>query len=225
MARIQLFDTPHKALRLAFSDLLTLAGTTDFSHLKEVAALKEKMAAVFSLVYSHSHHEDDICFTELDQMAPNATRHDRQEHIRLHERLDTLLLVVSNLLDAIKSGKNAAEAGRDLYTELCTLHAEMLVHMMEEERDTQPIFWAHMTDEQIAGFEPRILGSMTPEMSALWMRYIIPSQPHAMRVDMFKGMQAHAPAFVFEANMRLAEEVLPTTEFENLESAFQPAMA
>ena len=39
MKRYQLFDTPHKALRLAFSQLLTLAGKTDFSQSQEVMAL------------------------------------------------------------------------------------------------------------------------------------------------------------------------------------------
>ena len=225
MERIQMFDTPHKALRLAFSELLTLAGKTDFAQTIEIRTLKEKMRDVFSMVKSHSHHEDDVCFADLDQLVPNATQHDRTEHIRLHHVLDTLIIKINTINEGVQMGLNESVAGRTLYTELCNLHAEILIHMMEEERDTQPVFWKYMTDEQIAGFEPRILASMTPEMSALWMRYIIPTQPHEMLLGMFRGMKANAPFFVFEANMNLAKEVLPANAFEKLQDIFEPAFA
>jgi hypothetical protein len=225
MKRPQLFDTPHKALRLAFSQLLTQAGKTDFAQLRDAVALKNKMVEVFSLVKSHSHHEDDICFAELDKLAPHATDHDREEHIRLHHRLDDLTNIIKTISDCIKMGQDERTAGRTLYTELCNLHAEMLIHMMEEERDTQPIFWKFMPDEALGAFEAQIMASMTPEMSALWLRYIIPSLPYADLVGMFTGMRAAAPPFVFEGNMRLAQEVLTAAEYEILEEAFETVLA
>ncbi len=136
-----MFDTPHKALRFAFSEMLTQAGKTDFKQIKEVRALKDKMQQVFSLVKSHSHHEDDICFADLDKIAPNATQHDRLEHIRLHRKLDDLMVMAIIIIDGIKAERPGHITGRALYTDLCQLHAEMLTHMMEEERDTQPVFW------------------------------------------------------------------------------------
>jgi iron-sulfur cluster repair protein YtfE (RIC family) len=216
MPRLQLFDTPHKALRLAFSDLLTLAGKTDFTLVDDINVLRKEMENTFSMVKSHSHHEDDICFSDLDQIVPHATRHDRSEHIRLHHALDALMEKITILLNGVAIGQNKAEAGRSMYTDLCNLHAEMLVHMMEEERDTQPIFWQNMTDEQLASFEPRIMAAMTPEISDLWLRFIIPTQPHAELVGMFRGMKAAAPPFVFEANMQMAQAVMTTAEFEKL---------
>ena len=48
------------------------------------------------------------------------------------------------------------------------------------------------------------------------LRYIIPAQPHAELTGMFRGMKAAAPPFVFEANMQLAQTVLPAAEFEKL---------
>jgi hypothetical protein len=225
MNRPQLFDTPHKALRLAFSQLLTQAGKTDFTQLNDAVALQREMKIVFTLVKSHSHHEDDICFADLDRIAPNATQHDRLEHIRLHETLNSLLSDIETIIGWIKMGQNESVAGRKLYTDLCNLHADMLVHMMEEERDTQPIFWQHMTNEQLQAFEHQIMASMTPELSALWLRYIIPSLPYADLVGMFSGMRASAAPFVFEANMRLAQEVLTASEYEKLEDAFEPVLA
>ncbi len=215
MSRMQLFDTPHKALRLAFSELLTLAGKTDFNQTDDISTLRNAMENTFSLVKSHSHHEDDICFFDLDQIAPHATQHDRAEHIRLHHQIDALMEKITTLL----TGQDKVEAGRSLYTDLCHFHAEMLVHMMEEERDTQPIFWNHMTDEQLGTFEPRIMAAMTPEMSALWLRYIIPTQTPAELVGMFRGMKAAAPPFAFDANMQLAQAVLTIAEFEKLAAA------
>jgi hypothetical protein len=225
MTRYQMFDTPHKALRLTFSNLLTQAGKADFTQLNDAFALQCEMKTVFTLVKSHSHHEDDICFADLDCIAPNATKHDRLEHIRLHETLDSLLIDIETIVGWIQMGQSESVAGRKLYTDLCNLHADMLVHMMEEERDTQPIFWKYMTDEQLGAFEPRIMAAMTPEVSTMWLRYILPSQPHQARVGMLMGMRATAPPFVFEGTMKLAQEVLTSKEFEQLEGAFEPVLA
>jgi hypothetical protein len=225
MTRYQMFDTPHKALRLAFSNLLTQAGKADFTQLNDAVALQNDMKTVFTLVKSHSHHEDDICFADLDRIAPNATQHDRLEHIRLHITLDSLIIDIETIVGWIKMGQSESVAGRKLYTDLCNLHADMLIHMMEEERDTQPIFWKYMTDEQLGAFEPRIMAAMTPEVSTMWLRYILPSQPHEARVGMLMGMRATAPSFVFEGTLKLAQEVLTSKEFEQLEETFEPVLA
>lgn len=224
MARIQMLDTPHKALRFAFGKLLTQAGKTDFSQLEEVVALQSLQSDVFNMVRSHSHHEDDICFAALDKIVPNATQHDRSEHERLHLILDALEMNLEAIADSVRSGKDEAITGFALYTHLCVLHAEMLNHMMEEERDTQPIFWEHMTDAQLAAFEPKILASMTPEMSALWMQYIIPSQPMPKVIGMFKGMAATAPPAVVAGNLRLAKSVLSEVEYARLNDALDTVL-
>lgn len=225
MNRVQMFDTPHKALRLAFGQLLNQAGKTDFSTLKAVQQLKNLMADVFALVHSHSHSEDEICFPELDKIAPEATRHDRAEHIRLHQKLDDLTTMMNSIFTAVKMGQDEQVAGRALYTELCQLHAEMLIHMMEEERDTQPVFWQYMTDAELKAFEPRILGSMSPEISQLWLRYILPSAPHNDRVALLGGIRANAPAPVFEQVMGLAQQVLSEEEWLALGRVFEMEFA
>jgi hypothetical protein len=221
MNRYQIFDVPHKALRLAFSNLLTLAGKTDFSITQDIALLKQLMAEVFSLVKSHSHHEDDICFPDLDQLLPEATKHDREEHIKLHARLDGLMMEI----DGISQTAEAVVAGRGLYTKLCVLHADMLNHMMEEERDTQPLYWQYMTDEELMGMEPRIMAAMTPDMSMLWLKYILPTKTETELVEMLGGMQQFAPPPVFEATMNLAETLLPPAEWSSFQQRFGQAIA
>lgn len=223
MIRYQVFDVPHKALRLALSNLLNLAAKTDFAVLQDISALKNLMAEVFSLIKSHSHHEDDIAFPELDKLLPNATQHDREEHIKLHARLDVLLVEIDTIIQAVRNGKDAAGIGRELYTNLCVLHADMLNHMMEEERDTQPLYWLYMTDEELMSVEPRIMAAMSPDISMLWMKYILPTKTEKERVEMLKGMQQMAPPPVFEAAMGLAEKVLPAEEWESLQIVFEIA--
>ncbi len=223
MNRYQVFDVPHKALRLAFSNLLTLAGKTDFTIAENIASLKQLMAEVFSIVKSHSHHEDDICFPELDRLLPSATNHDREEHVKLHARLDELITEIEAINQAIAEGQETVKIGRDLYTKLCVLHTDMLNHMMEEERDTQPLYWEYMTDEELMTMEPRIMAAMTPDMSMLWLKYILPTKTEKELVEMLKGMQQFAPPPVFEETMKLAENVLTTAEWENLQMVFELA--
>lgn len=223
MNRYQIFDVPHKALRLAFSNLLTLAGKTDFTILKDIATLKQLMAEVFNLVKSHSHHEDDICFPDLDKLLPNATKHDRDEHVKLHARLDALMMDIEAVYQAVEKGHDDTVAGRKLYTDLCVLHADMLNHMMEEERDTQPLYWKYMTDEELASMEPRIMAAMTPDMSMLWLKYILPSKTEKELLEMLGGMQQFAPPPVFEATMNLAQTVLAPNDWGKLRLAFENA--
>lgn len=222
MNRYQLFDVPHKALRLAFGNLLNVAAKTDFSVPQDVETLKNLMEEAFSLVYSHSHHEDDICFAELDKLVAHATEHDRQEHIKMHATLDELLEKVAEIYQAVQQGQDVSTSGRDLYTDLCVLHANLLNHMMEEERDTQPIAWQYMTDDQLKAFEPRIMAAMTPEMSMTWLKYILPTKSEKELVEMLNGMQQTAPPPVFEAVMGLAEQVLAPAEWRKIELVFGP---
>lgn len=221
MTRKPVFDTPHKALRLAFGELATLAGKTDFYNISAVQALQKLMDEIFTLVYSHSHHEDDLSFAELDQRCPNATQHDRDEHQRLHQRLDELSAKVLSIVEALRAGQDQYAAGVALYTELCNLHTEMLIHMMEEERDTQALIWEHLSDEEIADQEARILGSMDPEIMALWTPYIIGSQPLKHVQEMFKGMLAAAPAFVVEGNLKVARQRLSVGEYAQVEAVLE----
>lgn len=223
MDRYQVFDVPHKALRLAFSNLLTLAGKTDFTISRDISALKELMAEVFNLVKSHSHHEDDICFPDLDKLLPSATKHDREEHVKLHARLDELMVDIETIIQAVVKGHDDAVAGRKLYTDLCVLHADMLKHMMEEETDTQPLYWQYMTDEELMLMEPRIMAAMTPEMSMMWLKYILPTKTGNELQEMLGGMKQFAPPPVFEATMALAETVLAPTEWVRLRQTFENA--
>jgi hypothetical protein len=225
MTRTPLFDVPHKALRYAFSALLNRAATTDFSNLEDLEALNRQMSEVFELVKSHSHHEDDFCFEALDRIAPNATQHDRMEHIRLHHSLDDLQVHARNLIANVRMGQDEQLAGTGLYTALCELHAEMLQHMMEEERDTQPIFWQYMSDAEIMAFEPQIMAAMSPEMSALWLRYIVASQPMPKLTTMFQGIALHAPDFVLAANLSIAESVLPPQQYLRLKTSIHTKAA
>ncbi|MBL7998448.1 MAG: hemerythrin domain-containing protein [Candidatus Kapabacteria bacterium] len=219
MSRIEVFSTPHRALRYAFGELTTKAGTTDFTNRQDVLDLRLRMHEVFTLVHSHSHHEDDICFAELDARCTNATVYDRNEHTRLHETLDELMARITGIEACVAIGQDETAAGKELYMELCLLHGEMLRHMMEEERDTQPIFWQYMSDDELQAFEHRIMAAMSPDLTMKWLTYILPSHTHNERVMMLAGAQSGMPAEAFNAVLSLAESVLRPEEYANVKAA------
>lgn len=206
MNRYKLFDTPHKALRLALSDLLTLAGKTDFTIAADIELLQQNMKVVFSLIHSHSSHEDDICFVALDKIAPDATTHDRTEHQRLHLLLNTFLQQIEGILIYRNKGLDVSVPGDSFYASLCLLHAEMLIHMIEEERDTQPVFWNYMTDEELQSFQPQILAAMTPEESDLWLQYIFASHTENEVAGMIKGISEKVSQNKYEHVLGIAKK-------------------
>lgn len=220
-SRYPLFDVPHKALRMILSKLVHKSGTIDFNVPEQATEFAVLFREVHILIYSHSHHEDNLLFTELDKIAPGQTSHDREEHDRLHRDLDVLMELIETL--AAQSGKVLITDNEvnELYKRLCQLHAEMLIHMMEEETITQPVFWEYMTDEELASFQPRILGSMTPEVSALWLKYIFPSHAVSAVARMLMGMKETMPEHVYDNILQIAREALSDKAYEELMELLQ----
>jgi hypothetical protein len=74
MKREPIFDLPHKGLRIALSELTAAATGNDLSVDAERSVFENLFHAVWELIDAHSHTEERVTFSELDQRAPGAPR-------------------------------------------------------------------------------------------------------------------------------------------------------
>lgn len=211
-----IFNVPHKALRYIFSQLAQQAGVLNPGDTEALSTFALLFDDARKLVYSHSHHEDDILFTELDAVAAGATDHDRAEHMRLHADLDRMSDSIRHLVEQAEKGMAGPADMDHMYNQLNRLHSDMLVHMLEEEIVTQPVFWNSMSEQELAGFEPRIMATMSAEETALWMKYIFLSHPSDQVALMLEGIRAGSPSFVYQSVLDIARSALSADAFEKL---------
>lgn len=211
-----IFNVPHKALRYIFGQLIQQAGVLNPGDPEAMSAFVQLFDDARKLVYSHSHHEDEIMFTDLDTVAAGATDHDRSEHIRLHAELDRMDASIRHLAKLAEKGMTNSADVDMLYNQLSRLHSDMLVHMLEEEIVTQPVFWKAMSEQELAGFEPRILAAMSAEETALWMKYIFLSHPTNEVALMLEGIRAESPTEVYRSLLDIARTALSAEAFDKV---------
>lgn len=211
--RYQLFSAPHKALRYLLNQLSDEAGKLEPNQLNMFNSLAMNFNDLYMLVYAHANHEDNILFTELDKIVSGRTSRDRDEHERLHRLLDQSKEIIDTLTLKANGGGVTHEEIEYVYSTICKLHAEMLVHMIDEETITQPVFWQHMTDEQLGGFRVKVMEVMTPEESALWLKYIIASHSFSFVVGLLKEAKKDLPEQVYQRVVSIAKAHFPDKSF------------
>lgn len=206
--RYPIFSAPHKALRYALSRLVDLVGKMDIYETKQVDELVNLFNDLYTMIYSHSNHEDEILFNALDAIVPGKTIQDRNEHIRIHDDLDKLKVEIEIFAMNVYKNELHSDDVEILYNTICKLQSDMLIHMLEEESITQPLFWNYMTDEELEAFRPKIMAAMTPDESALWLKYIFASHSAVYVTELLNNIKQTAPEQVYQKIQRIAKGIV-----------------
>lgn len=215
-ARLPVFDIPHKGVRNALSQLSLLAGQTDYTDPAAVERLYQLGRQVFRLLTLHATDENEVTFHELDQRSTEASQHRREEHEELEELQHRLEQLLESIHRRAGLGEDLTGEGARFYQLFTELHAHHLEHMLEEERDTQPLLWKYFSDEELMGHRRTIIGRNRPEDLLLFFRFIIPGQNPQERAGLLRGVKAGAPAPFFQSILEMLKEVLPAQAYSRL---------
>ncbi len=221
MKRMKTYDVPHKGLRNALSQLSLLSGKTDYSNSQEVENLYQLGKDVFSILSIHAKDEDEITLEELEKRCPGCSDHDKEDHKKIHLAQDALENLLSKLYNHSQLNEDVTEAGQEFYLALSEFHGMYLEHTAEEERITQPLLWAHFTDDELAQHRGKIMAKNPPGTLLIWFRFVIPAQSHPERVGLLSGFKKMAPTDFFEEGMRVIKTVLTESEFYKLTNALE----
>ena len=201
-----LYRDIHKAIRVELFTITAAAGRTD-PH--DVHARTELAASVRDLVGfldDHAEHEDGAILPVLEVHLPELA----DQIARDHHLFDGRGAYLTALADA------AVEAGHDqqrallhhLYLDLAGFTSVYLAHQDLEERTLMPALEAAVGPEQTFAIHQQILGSIPPDEMAKSLGLMLPAMTIDDRTDMLGGMQAGAPAEVFQGVWGLAGTVL-----------------
>lgn len=223
--RVSLIVTPHKGIRNFLAQLSLQAGSIDYSSREAVAELKQRFEEIGLLLEEHAASENNFILPALEARVPGSAAHDEADHEELHQLQDSLLAQLNHILDSGAAGEEAQQLGYAFYQGLSRLHAGHLEHMLEEETGTQVLMWQHFTDEEMMQVHGQVIRSIAPNVMLTWMKYILPAQAPAERLQLLGGLQANAPEPFFRQVMEVAKGVLSTPELTWLEKKLSAVVA
>lgn len=214
-ARVDLYAGIHKALRAKLTETLLALGRLDMDDAAEIRTVSDRIDAMLDFCASHVRHENDFVHVAIEARATGASAaiaHDHEEHMT---RIAQLKVQLAGLTQTA-AGQEAAAAALNLYRDLALFVADNFQNMQVEETAHNAVLWARYTDAELLALHDRLLASIPPDEMMLVLRWLVPSMNPAERNALFKDMQAHAPAPVFEATLAMVKAHLTPREWAKL---------
>jgi len=222
--RYNVFNQIHKGLRCMMYDTAVQLQQTDFASATAADAVNQ-LETVLNIFDEHAHHEDTFILPHVQTHAPHLVESFEKDHVTDHK-------LSADLREHIAEWKNAqtnpakTTAGNHIFYAFNDFIAFNLYHMNREENELLNTLWQHYTDEQILGMQQQILQTIAPEtmlIEATWMMRAISN--HEILYWM-KGVQATAPAPMYEGLKQIAQKELPAERWHLISSQLEtPAFA
>lgn len=213
-----IYGRVHKGLRKALFDMAYMAGRIDYADAGERAQLRKQANETLHFLLHHGHVEDTFVLPLLEESLPGITKHDVEDHVRIHDEVFGLQVA----LDAIQDCADAEEcrrAGEEYYLKVNAFIADYLTHMHHEEVTMAPLFLEHCDREMLLGLHGKIAASSSPADAMVMLRYTIPAIDPADRAMFIGGIKKTAPAPAFEAAMQTIRGTLNDNEWTMLQAA------
>jgi hypothetical protein len=219
--RYDIYLPIHKGLRAFMCQLLPEVGRIDTDDEAAVAETLEALRVLLALCQAHAHKEDTMVHPALEARAPGTTAQAEDEH-RTHQVSLDILAAQADLV-ARAHGCARATAALRLYRLLALLVGESFLHMHAEEIEHNAVLWATHSDAELRELEARIVATLSPEESALALRWILPALTPAERLDFLLPIRDNAPAAVLEDILAMIRPHLDGADWIKLEVGLRRA--
>ncbi|PJZ56405.1 cation-binding protein [Leptospira barantonii] len=177
--RMEVYDFPHRGLRNALSIWILETGKTDFQNQEEWNLLKELSSEVLRLLEIHARDEEAVSLKHLGKIDPSYSAKDIQTHAVLEKEIRKIQEHLKRVELSEVSARN--EIKKELYKSLIRFQTHYLVHMEEEETETQSNLWKEFSDTELENHRKEIMTSLAVEDLRLWVRYVTPTLPSEER--------------------------------------------
>lgn len=194
--RFDMYVSIHKALRLFMTDTLQRVGRMDVADAEDSARVLAQLESLLNLCVDHVHNENRFVHAAIEARQPGGAHRTADDHVEHLESIEALRLE-GRALAAASPADRPALALR-LYRHLALFVAENLQHMHFEETHNNAALWAAYTDAELLEIHHGIIASLPLDEMLLVARWMIPASAPAERAAIVGGMQAGAPAPVFE---------------------------
>jgi hypothetical protein len=201
-----LYRDIHKAIRSELFAVVTEAARIDPAAGMARAALAAQVRDVVQLLEDHAEHEDGAIQPVLETELPDLADRIAADHEALGAHTDLLLELAAEV--ALLDATDPALRVHHLHLELAAFTGAYLGHQDVEERVVMPALEATVGPERGMEIHQQILAAIPPQEMAKSVALMLPAMNVDGRTEMLGGMQANAPAEVFEGMWGLAASVL-----------------
>lgn len=216
-ARLDLFQSVHKGLRLALADLTCRMGATDFTDPQAAAEIARQLDLVTAFCTDHKQAEDALILpallTRLSGSLPSiATAHEDQAR-----HIEELRATGAALVEGPASTRPVV--GRTLYLHFSAFAGENLVHMTEEEQVLSPLFERLFTDEEVREIHGKVMAYLPQEAHARGAPFILRALNRPERIGLVTGALATMPRAAVLGLVEVVRPALPADDLADLLAA------
>jgi hypothetical protein len=208
------FREVHKGLRLALFDVITFAGAASCEDVETRTEVVDRVHAIVALLHSHHGHEDEFIKPLLDVHAPDLGALVDAGHVEIDRDLVQLELAADRL--AGTEGGDAVSSGLDLYRMLALFAAKYLGHMEVEEGAVMGALRDAMSIRELFEVDMALRAEVAPPTMCAFISVMVPAMNLEERTNMLGGMQAGAPAEIFEVFRAAAEAALSPSDYQTV---------
>jgi hypothetical protein len=201
-----LYRDIHKGIRAELFALVSEAGSLDPSIRRSRVELAHHIGTTVELLVTHAEHEDTHVQPAMEIHLPDLAEQIATDHLVIEARMEQLVEMGATAVDAPADAQ--AERVHRLYLELASFTGSYLEHQDVEERVVMPALHAAIGAESTMAIHQAIVGSIPPDKMAQSLAIMLPAMNVDERAAMLGGIQAGAPAPVFEGIFGLAGSVL-----------------
>lgn len=215
MARFNMFNQIHKALRALLYDTSLVLQQTWFGDTDEADITLEKVRLVVDIFDKHAKHEDNYVLPAIQQYEPSLVDTFEMEHIKDHQLTEQLrgLLTVYNLAQKSQVKQETGHAIILAFQEFMIFN---LQHMAKEEAVLNKVLWRYYSDEELLAINQTIIAGIPAEEMALSSAWMMKGLSNNEISGWLKAVEKTAPQVVFNNLFSIAEKNLPHDRFRKL---------
>ena len=205
-----LYRDIHKGIRAELFAVTLEAGRLDPSNRDDRVALAAQMRGIVDLLVGHAEHEDGSIQPVLEAQLPDLAARIEGDH----EVLDARIVRLAELADAATESAVADQRfdTHRLYVELGSFTSAYLAHQDLEERSVMPALEAVLGLDGLLALHQALIAAIAPDELVRSLAVMLPAMNVDDRTELLGGMQANAPAEVFEGIWSLARSVLSPSD-------------
>ncbi len=210
--RFNPFRQIHKGLRaLLFDSSLRLQQTDFEQEEKPLMAIKQVQLALM-LFDGHAEVEDNMILPLIHRYNPALIESFNAEHHEDEKLAKEICESVSLWLEA-KTEVDKIRAGAVLVWRFNGFVAFNLAHMNREEKELNPVLWAHYSDMELRQLVQEIGAKVQPEKNQYYMQWMLRGNSPGEIAQWMNAVKRTAPQEVFEKLYILAAANLEEAEW------------
>ena len=216
--RYNIFNQIHKALRGMLYDAALGLQLTDFTIKEDADAAIEKIELVLSIIHNHPTDEQVFILPIIRKFDAQLSAAFETEFIK-NEILSQGLRAVTAAYNTTITKANKEEAGDIIFKTFNEFLAINLLQMNREEAELNKVLWKYLSDDDLFRISKEILAAVPPEINYIESNWTLKCTTNAEVVAWMGKIKDHAPHFVFESILELAERVLCERRWQKIKES------